>query len=74
MRTLADLRQMKNSKVMDFKNQKKDESSEEATQNREIESLRQLKDQLVVKQERLTKDIEDKKRKLETLMDDMTKM
>ena len=74
MRTLSDLRLMKNTKVIDLKNQRKDDISEEDTQNKNIESLRILKDQLVTKQEKLTKEIEDKKRKLETLMDDMSKM
>ena len=58
MRILTELRETKNSKVLDFKNQKKSNTSEEEVINKEIEQLRVLKDQLFQKQEKMNKEID----------------
>lgn len=74
MKTLTDLREAKNNKVLDYKMQKDDNSTEEVTVMNDIEKLKTQKDQLIKKQQLMEKQIEDKKTKTETLHDDLRKM
>eukprot|EP00347_Sterkiella_histriomuscorum_P022589 403337913 len=74
MAILTELRQTKNNKVLDYKMMHDDTHEEENTIYQEIETLKNIKDQLVVKQQSLVQGLEDKKNKQEQFYDDIRKI